>query len=116
MLWDNSKLLCICAHPYQQCFTQFSLRSQDTIQFDEVNMFISYVSYRHALKTFEVELCKWEMEVGLMHITILHSAMLRWEKEMFDKLRKFLGLEPNLLNVFIQPTHLEEDAKVTLVP
>ncbi len=51
-----------------------------------------------------------------MCIEVLHSAMLRWEKEMVDKLRKLLGLEPNLVNVFIQPTHLEEDAKVILMP
>ncbi len=46
---------------------------------------IFYVSYRHALKTFEVELFKWEMEVGLMNIEILHSATLQWEKENGQK-------------------------------
>jgi hypothetical protein len=39
---------------------------QDVTQFDEMSMLIFYVSYRRALKTFEVELFKWEMEVGLM--------------------------------------------------
>jgi hypothetical protein len=37
------------------------------------------------LKTFEVELFKWEMEVGLMNIEILHSATLQWEKENGQK-------------------------------
>jgi hypothetical protein len=50
-------------------------------QFNEMNMLISYVSYRHALKTFEVELSKWEMEVGIMRIEVLHKIIFQWEKE-----------------------------------
>jgi hypothetical protein len=42
---------------------------------------VSYVSYQNALKTFEVELFKYEMEVGAMNFEILHSATLQWEKE-----------------------------------
>jgi hypothetical protein len=35
-----------------------------------------YVSYRHALITFEVELFKWEMEVALMHVETLHTTLV----------------------------------------
>jgi hypothetical protein len=47
----------------------------------EMKMLISYISYQHALKTFEVELSKWEMGMGLMRIEVLHNTILQWEKE-----------------------------------
>jgi hypothetical protein len=47
----------------------------------EMKMLISYISYQHALKTFEVELSKWEMGMGLMRIEVLHNIILQWEKE-----------------------------------
>jgi hypothetical protein len=46
-----------------------------------MNMLISYVSYQHALKTFEVELFKWEMEVNLMRTKVLHNIVFQWQKE-----------------------------------
>jgi hypothetical protein len=44
-------------------------------------MLMSYVSYRHALMTFEVELSKWAMEVALMHAETLHTTIVQWGKE-----------------------------------
>jgi len=53
----------------------------DATQSDEVKMLMSYVSYRHALMMFKVELFKWEMEVVLMHLETLHSAIVWLERE-----------------------------------
>jgi hypothetical protein len=35
----------------------------------------------HALKTFEVELFKWEMEMGVMCTEVVHNIVLLWEKQ-----------------------------------
>jgi hypothetical protein len=39
-------------------------------------MLMSYVSYRHALTTFKVELSKWDMEMALMHIETFHTIVV----------------------------------------
>jgi hypothetical protein len=54
---------------------------RDATQFDKVKKFMLYVSYQHALKMFEVELSKWEMEVALMCVETLHTAVVGWEKD-----------------------------------
>ncbi len=50
-------------------------------QCDKVNMLILYVSYQHALKSFEVELFTWEMEVALMCIEVSQNTILQWENQ-----------------------------------
>jgi hypothetical protein len=64
----------------------------DATQSNEIKLLISYVSYWHALKTFEVELFKWEMEVGVMRIEFLHNIILQWGKKTIDWLRKHLEI------------------------
>ncbi len=64
----------------------------DATQFDEIKLLIFYVSYWHALKTFEVQLFKWEMEVGVMCTKVLHNIVLQWEKKTINELRKHLGI------------------------
>jgi hypothetical protein len=61
-------------------------------QSDEIMLLISYVSYWHALKAFEVELFKWEMEVGVKWTKVLHNIILQWENKTIDKLKKHLGI------------------------
>jgi len=65
---------------------------QNATQSDEVNLLISYLSYRHALKFFEVELFKWEMKVGVMCIEFLHSIVFQLENKTIDGLKKHLGI------------------------
>ncbi len=64
---------------------------QDVTQIDKIKMLMFYVSYQHALTTFEVELSKWEMEVALMCIKTLHTIVVQWEKKTVNGLRRHLG-------------------------
>jgi hypothetical protein len=48
-----------------------------------------------------------------MCIETLHTTILHWRKK---NVQQILGLESNMANAFIQPTTLEEDAIITLVP
>jgi len=64
---------------------------QDATQFNKVKMLMSYVSYRHALMTFKVELSKWEMEVALMHIELCIPQQFNGKKKMVNESRKHLG-------------------------
>jgi hypothetical protein len=66
------------------------------MQFDEVKMWMSYVSYRHALAMFEVELPKWEMEVALMHVEILHTIVVQQEEKWSMDQGSILVLESNM--------------------
>ncbi len=61
---------------------------QDATQCDKVNMLILYVSYQHALKSFEVELFTLEMEVALMCIEVSQNTILQWENQNVQQFAK----------------------------
>ncbi len=48
----------------------------DATQCDEINLLILHVSSQHALKSFEIELFNWGVEVVLMCTEVLHNTIL----------------------------------------
>jgi len=74
---------------------------QDATQFNKVKMLMSYVSYRHALMTFKVELSKWEMEVALMHIEFAYHNSSMGKRKWSMNRGGILELEYNMANTCI---------------